>query len=221
MNKVVDFDQIEPLFHDGMTLMIAGFLANGTPESIVSYIIEKGWKHLKIVVNDGAFPANGFGRLIAAGDDVVDEVTCCHIGTNKMLMKRFNAGTIKINFIPQGTLVEAIRSKGCGLGGVLTPVGVGTEIAEGKKILTIQGKKYLLQEPVGAEVAIILGAKVDHFGNVMYHATNRNYNVAMAMAAEKVICEATEIVEIGEMDKNCIHTPGIFVDYIVQGGKQA
>lgn len=217
MDKVVDYDAIEHLFHDEMTLMIAGFLANGTPEGLISFILEKGWKHLKIITNDGSFPDKGFGRLISADEDVVDEVTSCHIGTNKVLMKRFNEGTIKVNFIPQGTLVEAIRAKGCGLGGVLTPVGVGTELATGRQILTIKGKDYLLEEPLSAEVAIIKGSKVDRFGNIIYHGASRNYNTAMAMAGDNVVCEAEEIVEIGTLNKDYIHTPGVFVDYVVPG----
>jgi acetate CoA/acetoacetate CoA-transferase alpha subunit len=123
---------------------------------------------------------------------------------------------MKVNFIPQGTLVEMIRSKGCGLGGVLTPTGVGTEMAENKQILTIEGKDYILEKPLSAEVALIKGNKVDPFGNIMYHAAARNFNTVMAMAGNKVICEADEIIKIGEFNKECIHTPGIFVDYIVK-----
>lgn len=218
MDKLVKFEEIKHLFHDGMSLMISGFLGAGTPERLVDFILENGWKHLKLIVNDTAFQDKGAGRLIAAGVDVIDEVTCCHIGTNKISLQRSREGTLKVKFIPQGTLVEMIRAKGCGLGGVLTPTGIGTELAEGKQIITIKGKDYILEEPLGAEVALIKGHKVDHFGNITYHATSRNYNTTMAMAGDVVICEAENLVEVGEMNKECIHTPGIYVDYIVNGG---
>ncbi|MHA2002316.1 MAG: CoA transferase subunit A [Promethearchaeota archaeon] len=221
IDKVVDYDALKPLFHDGMTLMIGGFLGCGAPESLITFILENGWKNLTIIINDTSFPEMGGGRLVAASEDVIKKVYCCHIGTNKISKQRYNAGTLDIEFIPQGNLIEAIRATACGLGGVITPTGVGTESAKNRQHITIQGKEYIIQEPLKAEVAIINGYKVDHFGNTVYHGTARNFNPMMAMAGDVTICEAKTIVETGTIPPEDVITPGVFIDYIVKSKMEA
>ncbi len=129
-----------------------------------------------------------------------------------------NSGEMEVELVPQGTLVERIRAGGYGLGGVLTPTGVGTMVAEGKEIITIKGKEYLLEMPLKADIAILSGSIVDTFGNTYYKGTTRNFNPIMAMAAEHVIVEAEQLVEPSDIDPECIMTPGVLVDYILKGG---
>lgn len=216
INKIVTYDNLKPLFHDGMTLMVSGFLGCGAPEGLISFIITNGWKGITLIVNDTAFPHKGAGRLIAAGNEVITKVICVHIGTNPVSKQRHSDGSLEVIFYPQGTLIEMIRAKGAGLGGILTPTAVGTEYAQGKQTVVVNDQQYLLEPPLGAEVALIKADTADMFGNCTYHATACNYNPIMATAGEKVILETSRVVEVGELHKDHIHTPGVFVDYIVQ-----
>lgn len=216
MNKVVKLEDLKPLLKDGMTMMIGGFLANGTPERLIDLLIDMKVKDLTIIANDTSFPDRGIGRLVVAG--LVKKVITSHIGTNPETGRLMNEGKLEVELVPQGTLVERIRAYGSGLGGILTPTGVGTVVEIGKEKITVNGKKYLLELPLGADVALLKGSIVDEFGNIYYKGTTRNFNPLMALAAQTVIVEAEKIVKVGELKPEDVMTPGVLVDYIVKGG---
>lgn len=215
MNKISTVDQAMLKIEDGMVVMIAGFLGCGTPESFIDALIEKGSKDLTIICNDTAFPDKGIGRLIV--NKQVKKVITSHIGTNPETGRQMNEGEIEVILTPQGTIAEQVRAAGAGLGGVITPTGLGTVVEEGKQTIEIQGRKYLVEEPLRADIALIHAEKADTMGNLVYEYSAINFNPLMAMAADTVIVEAEEIVEVGQLDPNFIHTPHIFVDMIVKG----
>lgn len=217
MNKVVTIDEAISHIKDGMTIMIGGFLGCGTPHKLVDALVEKGVKDLTLICNDTGFVDIGSGKLVV--NKQIKKLYASHIGTNKETGRQMTEGEMDVTLIPQGTLAERIRAAGAGLGGVLTPTGVGTVIEEGKQKIEIDGKTYLLELPLKADVALILGHKVDKKGNVVYRGATRNFNTLMATAADMVIVEAENIVEVGEIDQNDVVTPGLFVDYIVGGDK--
>jgi len=214
-NKLITADQAADLVQDGMTLMIGGFMSNGTPEILISALIEKGIKDLTVIANDGGTTGTGIGRLIAVG--AVRRLIASHIGLNPLTGQLMNKGKMEVRLIPQGTLIEQIRAGGAGLGGVLTPTGLGTEIEVGKEIIEVDGKKYLLEKPLKADVALIRASIADETGNIFYKATTRNFNPLIATAASTVIAAAEEIVPAGGIEPEAIVTPGIFVDYLVGG----
>lgn len=205
-----------PLMQDGLVIMIGGFLACGTSEKMIDFIIEQGIKDLTIISSDTSFVDKGTGRLIA--NRQVKKVIASHIGTNPMTGQLMNSGDMEVELVPQGTLVERIRAGGYGLGGVLTPTGVGTMVAEGKEVMTINDRDYLLEMPLKADIAILRGSVVDTFGNTLYKGTTRNFNPIMAMAAKHVIVEADQLAQPGDIDPEHIMTPGVLVDYIIKGG---
>ncbi len=213
MNKVVSLEQVRPLLKDGMSIMIGGFLACGTPQRMIDLLIETNVKNLTIIANDTSFVDRGIGKLIVNGQ--VKRVVASHIGTNAESGRLMTEGKMEVELVPQGTLIERIRAAGAGLGGVLTPTGVGTMVEEGKQKLTIEGKEYLLELPIRADLALVYASIVDKMGNAVYYGTTRNFNPLIATAAETVIVEAEKIVEIGALDPNHIVTPGVLVDYIV------
>lgn len=213
-NKVVKLDEAIDEITDGVTLMVGGFLSVGLPLGIIDAIVEKGVRNITLISNDTGTPGRGNSKLIAA--KLVKKVITSHIGTNPETGKQMMDGTLEVQLVPQGSLAEMIRAAGAGLGGVLTPTGVGTEAAEGKQSIIIDNREYLVELPVKADVAILRGSVVDTFGNTFYNKTTRNFNPLMATAANTVIVEAEKIVERGELDSNLVMTPGIFVDYIVR-----
>ncbi|GMQ61013.1 3-oxoacid CoA-transferase subunit A [Vallitalea maricola] len=213
MNKLVSKDDLKPLLKDGSVIMVGGFLGCGTPEKIIDLIIEMGIKDLTIIGNDTSYEDKGIGRLIV--NRQVKKVITSHIGTNPVTGELMNSGELEVELSPQGTLIERIRAGGFGLGGVLTPTGVGTLVEEGKEIIKVKDKDYLLEMPLRADLAIVRGSVVDKFGNTIYKGTTRNFNPMIAMAADTVIVEAEELVETGELDKESIITPGVVVDYII------
>jgi len=215
MSKVVSLEEALKFVEDGTTVMIPGFMGVGTPETLVDGLVDKKVKDLFLICTDTARPNVGIGKLIASGQ--IKKLYASHIGTNPETGKMMNQGLIDVTLIPQGTLAERIRAGGAGLGGFLTPTGVGTVVEEGKQKMAFDGKEYLLEMPLRADVALIRGTKVDTKGNVWYNAATRNFNTHMATAADVVIVEARELVEVGEIDPNNVMTPGIFVDYIVKG----
>jgi acetate CoA/acetoacetate CoA-transferase alpha subunit len=214
-NKVVSLKEAMTFINDGVTVMVGGFLGVGSPHAIIDAMVEKGVKDITLISNDTGKPGIGNSKLIAAR--LVKKAITSHIGTNPETGKQMMAGELDVELAPQGTIAERIRAAGVGLGGVLTPTGVGTSVAEGKQTLTINEKEYLLEMPLKADVAILRGSVVDKFGNVMYNKTTQNFNKVMAMAADVVIVEAEKVVDVGELDPNHVMTPGIFVDYIVTG----
>lgn len=217
MEKVISVNEAVNKIQDGMTIMIGGFLGVGNPCTIIDTLVEKGTKELTLIANDTSFPEIGLGKLIV--NKQIKKAFVSHIGTNKETGRQMNEGETEVVLVPQGTLAEQVRAGGAGLGGFLTPTGIGTIVEEGKQKLKIDGKEYLLELPLRADVALIKGSKVDKKGNVYYNKSTRNFNPLMAMAADIVIVEAEEIVEVGDINPNDVMTPSIFVDYIVKGEK--
>lgn len=217
MNKFISIEEAVSKIKDGMTIMVGGFLACGSPAKLLDALAESGVKDLTLICNDTAFPDKAVGKLVV--NKQFKKVIVSHIGTNPETGRQMNAGETEVELVPQGTLAERIRCGGFGLGGVLTPTGIGTEAEDEKQRINVDGKIYLLETPLKADVSILYGSKVDKKGNVFYNATTRNFNPLMAMAAETVIVEAVEVVETGELDPNCVMTPFTFVNYIVGGDK--
>lgn len=216
MNKVISFEEAVNYIEDGMTIMVGGFLGCGNPHRLIDGLVEKGTKDLTLICNDSSFPDIGVGKLVV--NKQIKKLIASHIGTNRETGKQMNSGEMEVDLIPQGTLAEQVRAGGTGLGGFLTPVGIGTVIEEGKEKMEIDGKSYLLELPIRADLALIAGESVDKFGNIVYFGATRNFNQLMAPAADLVIVEAEEVLEVGDIDPNDVDTPGIFVDYIVNGG---
>ena len=217
MKKLISAAEAAGMVKDGMTVMIGGFLGNGSPHAIIDALVESGVKDLTLIVNDTAYPDKGCGRLIAGKQ--VREVIVSHIGTNPCTSEQMNSSELEIEFCPQGTLAERVRSGGAGLGGVLTPVGLGTIVAEGKQIINVDGKDYLLEKPLRADVALLGASLADRSGNLVYKGTSQNFNPLMATAADLVIAEVRELVETGAIAPEAVRTPGIFVDYMVAPAK--
>jgi acetate CoA/acetoacetate CoA-transferase alpha subunit len=215
MNKLITIDDAVNMIQDGMTIMFGGFLGVKNPFRMVDALVEKGVKDITLIANDTAFPEIGIGKLIV--NKQVKRLIASHIGTNKETGNQMNSGELEVELIPQGTLAERIRAAGAGLGGILTPTGVGTIVAKGKTIIEVDGREFLLEKALRADVALIVGAKVDKKGNIKYSKATRNFNPLMATAADLVIVEADEIVEVGEIDPDDVMTPGIFVNYVVGG----
>jgi acetate CoA/acetoacetate CoA-transferase alpha subunit len=215
MSKVTTIAQAMENVQDGMTIMIGGFLGVGTPEMFVDELVAKGTKDLTVIANDTAFPDKGIGKLVV--NDRLSKVIVSHIGTNPETGRQMNAGELQVELVPQGTLAEQIRAGGAGLGGVLTPTGLGTIVADGKTIINVEGREFLLEKPLKADVALIKAHTADTAGNLLFHRAGRNFNPLMAMAAKVVIVEAENIVEAGQVDPDQVMTPGILVDWIVQG----
>ncbi|MFV8405489.1 CoA transferase subunit A [Vibrio harveyi] len=213
MKKAATTEQIESLLHDGMTIMIGGFMATGAPERLIDLLIKKDIKNITLISTDTGSPGRGSSRLIA--EKRVKKLYASHIGTNPETGKQMNEGTLEVELVPQGTLAERIRCAGAGLGGVLTPTGLGTIVAENKRVIEIDGKQYLLEMPLKADLALIRGSKVDRRGNVFYSKTTQNFNPLMATAAETVVVEPEQIVELGDIEPEAVHTPSLYVDYIL------
>ena len=213
LNKEVDWSEIGPLFRDGLRIMFGGFMGVGTPDGIVSLLREQRTKDLTLIGNDTAAPETGVGPLISSGQ--VSRVVVSHIGTNPVTGKKMIAGELDVELVPQGTLAERIRCGGAGLGGVLTPTGVGTVVEQGKTKMVVDGKTFLVELPLRADVAILKAKRADRAGNLVYERAARNFNPLMALAADLVIAEVDEIVEIGEIDPDHMMTPAALIDKIV------
>lgn len=200
---------------EGMCIMISGFLGVGTPEMLVQALREKGTKNLTIITNDSAFPGVGVGKLL--DNQQIATLYTSYIGGHPESGRCMGEGTLKVILTPQGTLAEQIRAGGSGLGGFLTPVGVGTVVEKGKQKIVVADKTYLLEEPLKADVAFLKAFRADRSGNLIYRFSARNFNPLMAMAAKLVIVEVEELVEEGSMNPDHVVTPGIFVDRLVEG----
>ena len=213
MNKQITPEQAASKIQSGMALMAGGFLANGSALKILDLIAQSAIKDLTLICNDSAFPDKAYGKLIANGQ--VRKLITSHIGTNPVGIDLMNAGTMDVEFVPQGTLAERIRAAGAGLGGVLTPTGLGTLVEKGKQKITIDNKEFLLEKPLRADIALLGATMGDKSGNLVYKGTSQNMNPLMAMAAKVVIAEVGELVETGALTPESIHTPNIFVNFIV------
>lgn len=203
------------MIKDGMSIMIGGFLGCGSPHKVIDALVASGVKDLTIIGNDTGFVDKGIGKLVVNGQ--VKKVIVSHIGTNKETGRLMNEGLMEVCLVPQGTLAEQVRAGGAGLGGFLTPIGIGTPVEVGKQVISLDGTDYLLEKALRADVALLFGSVVDRKGNIYYNKATRNFNPLMAMAADLVIVEAEKLVEVGEIDPNAVATQHIFVDYIVEG----
>ena len=230
INKMITADEAVAGVKDGMTIMVGGFLGTGSPEVIMDALVRKGVKHLTVIGNDAGLPAGaygaetarGIGKLIEAG--MVDHIIASHVGMNPLIGEGMINGTLKCTLVPQGTLAEKIRAANYGLGGVLTPTGVGTpveteldELGREKKVVEIEGKKYLLELPLRADYAFCRASICDKFGNFRCDKATKNFNYVMAGAADHVIIASEKVVEIGEMDPDTFQAPGVVVEAIVEG----
>lgn len=217
INKVISVKEAADMVKEGMTIMVGGFLANGTPERIVDALVEKNVKNLTLICNDTGFPDKGVGKMVV--NKQFKKMIASHVGTNPETANQMNSGETEVVLTPQGTLAEKIRCGGNGLGGFYTPTGIGTEAAEGKETRVIDGKEYVFETPLRADVALLKASVVDKKGNMIFNKTMKNFNPIMATAADLVIVEADKIVEVGEINPEHVMCSGIFVDYIVGGDK--
>ena len=220
MPKMISVQEAAALVQDGMTVAIGGFLGCGNAHHVIDALVEKGVKDLTIIANDS--PATGYGLAKLIDNHQVKRLIASHVGLNPNVATQMNEGTLEVWLIPQGSLAEMTRAGGGGLGGVITPTGLGTLVEESPLVdskITIDGQEYLVMKPVRADVALICGYKVDPAGNVWYKGTSRNYNTVVATCADVVVCEADNMVELGDIEPENVMTQGIFVDYIVDGGK--
>lgn len=218
MNKIIDVKEAMEHIKDGDVIMVGGFLANGTPELLIDALVESGKKDLTLICNDTAFVDRGVGKLVVTKQ--FKKIIASHVGTNRETGNQMNSGETEVILTPQGTLAEQVRAGGYGLGGVLTPTGVGTDVEKGKEKITIDGKEYLLEKPLRANVALLYAHKVDTFGNMYFHGSGVNFNPLMATASDVVIVQSPTIVEKGEIHQDDVKVSGIFVDYIVEGGNK-
>jgi len=212
-DKCIEWAAVGGLFRDGMRVMFGGFLGIGTPAGIVRSMCDAGVRDLTLIGNDSGMPCPGVAPLIAARR--VRRLVVSHIGTNPDTGRLLLAGELEVELVPQGTLAERIRCGGAGLGGVLTPTGVGTIVEEGKTKLSFDGVDYLVERALRADVAIIKARRADRAGNLVYERAARNFNPLVALAADCVIVEADEIVEVGAIDPDLVMTPAAVVDYVV------
>ena len=228
MPKFISIEEAVKLIPDGATVMFGGFMGCGNAHRFIDALPKSGVKDLTYIGNDGVCPGGPMGEEYYGAAKLihnkqVSRMIASHVGLNpEVAQQSMVDGTLEVTLIPQGSLAEMIRAGGAGLGGVLTPTGVGTIIEESPLCLgkqTIDGKDYLLMKPLHADFAVIGGAKIDRYGNVWYKGSSQNFNIVMATAADVVIAEAEEIVEIGDIAPEDVRTPGIFVDYVVEGGK--
>lgn len=221
-NKVMTVEEAVAVIKNGSSIMVGGFMACGTPETLIDALVRKNVRELTIISNDGGLPGRGVDKLVSNGQ--VKTLIASHVGMTPEVARRMNTDVaedkLECILVPQGTLAERIRAGGAGLGGFLTPTGVGTIVEKDKQVMQIDGADYLLEKPLRADFALIRGSVADTFGNTIYNATTRNFNPIMATAADYVIVGACEVVEAGVIDPNHVVTPGIFVDAIVGGEQQ-
>ncbi|KJR46912.1 Butyrate-acetoacetate CoA-transferase subunit A [Desulfosporosinus sp. I2] len=218
MTKVIGLEKAISKIENGMTIMVGGFIGCGAPSQLLEEVCRQEVKELTLIANDTGILGDAMSQLIV--QHCVSKLIATHIGTNKETGRQMSTGELEVKLVPQGTLVEQIRSAGAGLGGILTPTGIGTIVEEGKQKLVLNGAEYLLELPVRANVALLNAYKADKVGNLVYRRAARNFNPVMAMAADLVIAQVDNIVEIGEIDPDDVMTPGIFVDYIVHKQSQ-
>lgn len=211
--KQLTLQQASRFFRDGMTIMVGGFMGVGTPLRLVDALLASGVRDLTLIANDTAFVDVGIGPLIVNGR--VKKVIASHIGTNPETGRRMIAGEMEVQLVPQGTLIEQIRCGGAGLGGVLTPTGVGTVVQEGKPTLTLNDKTYLVERALRADLALIRAHQADMLGNLTYQLSARNFNPLIALAADITLVEADEIVPVGAIAPDHVVTPGAVIDHII------
>ena len=211
--QTIALEKAVAMIPDGASLMVGGFMGVGTPERLVDELVRQGKRDLTVIANDTAMPGVGIGKLVRA--HLVKKAIVSHIGLNPETQKQMIAGEMSVELVPQGTLIERIRAGGFGLGGVLTPTGVGTVVEEGKRKVDVDGKDYLLETPLRADFALIHAFLADYLGNLAYALTARNFNPLVAMAGATVIAAAEHIVPVGLIAPDHVVTPAPLVDYLV------
>ena len=211
--KVVALEQAVAKIPDGASLMIGGFMGVGTPERLMDEIVRQRKRGLTVIANDTAMPGTGIGKLISA--QAVRKAVVSHIGLNPETQQKMIRGEIEVELVPQGTLIERIRAAGFGLGGILTPTGVGTDAEAGKRKIDVNGSQYLLETPLRADFALVESFLSDYYGNLVYALTARNFNPVIAMAASTVIVDATHIVPVGMISPDHVVTPATLVDFVI------
>jgi acetate CoA/acetoacetate CoA-transferase alpha subunit len=204
------------LIPDGASLLIGGFMGVGTPERLVDALVARNARDLTVIANDTALPGRGIGKLIGAG--AVSRVIASHIGLNPETQAKMISGEIDCELVPQGTLIERIRAGGMGLGGILTPTGLGTEVEDGKQTIEVEGRTFLVETPIKADFALIGAWQADYVGNLFYLLTARNFNPVMALAGRTVIAEPESIVPVGVIAPDAVQTPGALVDHLLVRG---
>ena len=214
--KVISLDEAVSIIPNGASLMIGGFMGVGTPERLVDEIARQGKRDLTVIANDTAKPGTGIGKLVSA--KLVRKAIVSHIGLNPETQQQMIAGEMSVELIPQGTLIERIRAGGYGLGGILTPTGIGTVVEEGKRKIDVDGREYLLEAPLRADFALVQAFLADYLGNLAYALTARNFNPVIAMAGATVIVVADHIVPVGLIAPDHVVTQAPLVDYIVANG---
>jgi acetate CoA/acetoacetate CoA-transferase alpha subunit len=211
--KTLALEKAVELIPDGASVMVGGFMGVGTPEHLMDELVRQGRRGLTVIANDTARPGRGIGKLVSSG--VVSRAIVSHIGLNPETQKKMIAGELEVELVPQGTLIERIRAGGFGLGGILTPTGVGTLVEEGKRKIDVDGSAYLLETALKADFALVESFLADYFGNLIYALTARNFNPVIAMAARTVIVDAAHIVPVGMIAPDHVVTPAVLVDYLV------
>lgn len=205
---------------DNDTILVSGFMGVGSPLGLLKALKDSGKKDMTLVCSDNAMYLGDESQATGVAPNVLakqfKKFVASHIGLNKETQRQMVEGESEVELVPQGTLAERIRAGGSGLGGILTPTGVGTAVAEGKEIIHVNGRDFLLELPIRGDFTLIRAAKADKAGNLTYSASARNFSPLMATAGNTVMVEADEIVEVGELDPEVIITPGIFVDYLIQ-----
>ncbi|HET6781067.1 MAG TPA: 3-oxoacid CoA-transferase subunit A [bacterium] len=211
--KTIPLEQAVAMIPDGASVMIGGFMGVGTPERVVDELVRQGKRDLTVIANDNALPGIGIGKLVTAG--LVRKTIASHIGLNPETQKKMIDGSMEVDLVPQGTLVERIRAGGYGLGGILTPTGVGTVVEEGKQRIEVNGRPYLLETALRADFALVQAFLADYLGNLTYALTARNFNPVIAMAADTVIVDAEHVVPVGVIAPDHVVTPAPVVDYLI------
>lgn len=214
MKSATKLEAAAELIPEGAVLLIGGFMAVGTPERMIDALVARGIGGFTIVANDTAMPGHGIGKLISAG--LVKKAVVSHIGLNPETQAKLLAGEMEVDLVPQGTLIERIRAGGMGLGGILTATGLGTPVEEGKDVIEVDGKRFLLEKPIRGDFALIAAKHADYSGNLDYALTAHNFNPIIALAADTVIAEPKEIVPVGVIPPDAVKTPGILVDHILE-----
>lgn len=211
--KTLSLENAVAMIPDGASVMIGGFMGVGTPERVMDELTRQGKRELTVIANDTATPGRGIGKLVSAG--VVRKAIVSHIGLNPETQKKMIAGEMEVELVPQGTLIERLRAAGHGLGGILTPTGVGTAVEEGKRKIELDGASWLLETALKADFALVEAFLSDYYGNLVYALTARNFNPVIAMAANTVIVDAAHIVPVGMISPDHVVTPAVLVDYVV------
>jgi acetate CoA/acetoacetate CoA-transferase alpha subunit len=211
--KTVAVEEAVAMIPDGASLMVGGFMGVGTPERLVDELVRQGKRNLVVIANDTAVPERGVGKLVGAG--LLSRTIASHIGLNPETQQQMIAGKMMVDLVPQGTLIERIRAGGVGLGGVLTPTGVGTIVEEGKRTIEIDGVSYLIEVALRADFALVHAFLADYTGNLSYALTARNFNPVIAIAADTVIATADHIVPVGVIAPDHVVTPAVLIDYLV------